>query len=282
MIASPPNAAPESGLLARLAAAASVLGHLALLAAIVLYAGVHPFHGESTRPISVDLVAPDQIPPPEPPAKPPEAKPPEPDATPPDLKPSMETHAPQSPAAPPQSPQQQQQHAPPPQAAPDRHADAPQPAQPPSSPAPAPPSAAPPAFTPPEPDLTVKYGVPLGLPAQAGKSDFDAAAVDAADLASADIAAFRRHLKTCSPLPDTVAASDDVWIKLRATFTLDGRLAAPPALIEGKASPKAIALAHAAIAALQACQPYAMLPVAKYNEWRVLDLEFSPRDFSER
>ncbi len=301
LLASPLNAIPESGLLARLAAAASVLGHLALLGAIILFAGVRPFQSEGTRAISVDLVAPDQIAPPEPTVKPPEAtspetkppetKPPEPDVRLPDLKPSMETQPPSEPqAAPPQQPPQPQQAAPqkpaPPPAA-ERQA-----AQPPPQPAPAatpqaappaPPAApAPPAFTPPEPDLTVKYGVTLGLPESAGKSDFDAAAIDAARLASTDIAAFRRHLKTCSPRPDTVAAADDVWIKLRVMFTLDGRLAAPPTLIEGKASPKAIALAHAAIAALQACQPYAMLPAAKYSEWKVLDLEFSPKDFSER
>jgi hypothetical protein len=128
----------------------------------------------------------------------------------------------------------------------------------------------------------VKYGVTLGLPDATGKNDFDAIAADSAKLASTDIAAFRRHLKTCSAMPDTVVASDDVWIKLRAVFTPDGRLAVPPILIEGKASPKAVALAHGAIAALEACQPYAMLPAEKYAEWKVLDLEFSPKDFAAR
>ncbi|MCO5130401.1 MAG: hypothetical protein M9932_07530 [Xanthobacteraceae bacterium] len=256
---------PESGLLPKLAAAASLLVHVALLGAIVLFAGVRPFQSEGTKAISVDLVTPDQVAPPQPDAKPPEAKPPEPDLTLPDLKPSMETQArPEPQVAPPQQPP-----APPQQAAPQKSA---------------PPPAAPatPAFTPPEPDLTVKYGVTLGLPEASGKSDFDAVATDAAKIASTDIAAFRRHLRTCLSMPDGVTTSDDVWIKLRAAFTLDGRLAAPPALIEGKASPKAVALAHAAIAALQACQPYAMLPAAKYNEWKVLDLEFTPKDFPQQ
>ncbi|MGB3445360.1 MAG: hypothetical protein WBA48_01525, partial [Xanthobacteraceae bacterium] len=72
------------------------------------------------------------------------------------------------------------------------------------------------------------------------------------------------------------------WIKLRTVFSPDGHLVVQPTLIEGKASPKAIALAHGAIAALQACQPYTMLPADKYSEWKVLDLEFSPKDFTER
>lgn len=293
LIARPLNSMPESGPLPKLAAAASLLVHVALLGAIVLFAGVRPFHGESTKAISVDLVTPDQVAPPEPAAKPPEPKPPGPDLTLPDLKPSMETPQPAEPQAAPPQQAAPQKSAPPP--APERQADAPpapapapQPAPSPAPPQPAPQAAPPPAapatpaFTPPEPDLTVKYGVTLGLPEASGKSDFDAVATNAAKIASSDIAAFHRHLGTCLSMPDGVTASDDVWIKLRAAFTLDGRLAAPPALIEGKASPKAVALAHAAIAALQACQPYAMLPAAKYNEWKVLDLEFTPKDFSER
>jgi hypothetical protein len=31
--------------------------------------------------------------------------------------------------------------------------------------------------------------------------------------------------------------------------------------------------------ALQACQPYAMLPADRYREWKVLDLNFTPQDF---
>lgn len=262
----------ESGLLPRLAAAASVVGHFALLVAILLYAGVRPFETESPKAIAVDLVTPDEI-------KPPEQAPtpPEPDVKLPELKPSVETPRPPEPQA---SPPPQQQAAPQ-QPAPEQHANALQAAQQQQSqqqPQSPPPSA--PAFTSPEPDLTVKYGVTLGLPDAASKSDFDAIAADSAKLTSTDIAAFRRHLKTCSAMPDTVTASDDVWIKLRAVFTHDGRLAVQPVLIEGKASPKAIALAHGAIAALQTCQPYAMLPADKYNEWKVLDLEFSPKDFT--
>lgn len=258
----------ESGLLPRLAAATSVVGHVALVVAILLTAGARPFQTESAKAIAVDLVTPDEIKPPEqPPA------PPAPDVKLPDLKPSVETPQQPDPQA---APPPQQQAAPQP-SAPEQHANAPQAAQQPQAPPPAAP-----AFKPPEPDLTVKYGVTLGLPDAASKNDFDAIAADNAKLTSEDVAAFRRHLKTCSAMPDTVNASDDAWIKLRAIFSPDGHLVVPPVLIEGKASPKAIALAHGAIAALQACQPYTMLPAEKYAEWKVLDLEFSPKDFTTR
>jgi len=267
----------ESRLLSRLAAAASIVGHCAIVVVVLLSTGVRPFQSEGAKAITVDLVEPDEIKPAAQSLKPPEPEPVLPQL---DLKQSVETPHPQeAQPQPPAEPEQKAETAPQPPApsAPDQHAHAqPAPPQPDLQASPAP------AFTLPEPDLTVKYGVTLGLPESLGKNDFDAAAIDKARLASNNIAAFRRHLRTCSAMPDTVSMSDDVWIKLRAVFSTDGRLAVPPVLIEGKASPKAVALAHSAIAALQACQPYTMLPADKYDEWKVLDLAFSPKDFTER
>jgi hypothetical protein len=34
-----------------------------------------------------------------------------------------------------------------------------------------------------------------------------------------------------------------------------------------------------AIDALEKCQPYAMLPADRYDQWRMLDLSFAPKDF---
>ena len=63
-------------------------------------------------------------------------------------------------------------------------------------------------------------------------------------------------------------------------MTPDGRLAAEPVLIEASASMKGPLLMQSAISALQACQPYAMLPPDRYGEWKVLDLSFTPQDFA--
>jgi len=63
-------------------------------------------------------------------------------------------------------------------------------------------------------------------------------------------------------------------------MTPQRKLAADPMLIEASASEKGPLLMRSAISALQACQPYAMLPLDRYGEWKVLDLSFTPRDFS--
>ena len=118
----------------------------------------------------------------------------------------------------------------------------------------------------------------LGLPNnEAG--GFDAPA-KTADIGAGPVAEFRRHLKTCSTLPKSVAPSDAIKIMLRVFLTPDGRLAREPVLVEASASAKGPALMQSAIAALQACEPYAMLPADKYGEWKVLDLSFTPQDFA--
>lgn len=113
-----------------------------------------------------------------------------------------------------------------------------------------------------------------------GAGDFDAQATQAADVSTNIIAALRAHLKTCTPLPKSVAPTDDIQIVLRVSFTPDGHLATEPMLIKGpRPSPKVLALLQGAMSGLQACQPYTMLPADRYKEWRSVDLPFTPRDF---
>ena len=39
-------------------------------------------------------------------------------------------------------------------------------------------------------------------------------------------------------------------------------------------------LVQAAVSAIKQCAPYTMLPAAKYKEWRVLDINFSPDEMA--
>jgi hypothetical protein len=126
-------------------------------------------------------------------------------------------------------------------------------------------------------------GLPPELPAEpkdAPKDDGgDAKDSIAAKLPPEVVAELRRHLRGCSKLPAGVAPTDAVRIKLRAVLATDGTLAREPILIEAPPSAKGVAIVKSAMSALQACQPYKMLPVDKYEEWKVLDLSFTPRDF---
>jgi len=271
---------------------ASLVAHLSIVALLILASDVHPFLATPSEPIAIDLVTPAEL-----------ERTPEPSPTPQlSLPDRSEVPQPTTPAAPqstppaPQpSPQPQASRSAPKEAVKERAKEqVKEPAkespnkdvsvQPPPAAAPA---AA--AYMPPEPDITVKYGVMLGLPpgpsAPLSPQDrpgdgVDATASMAANVDSDLIVAFRRHLRTCSRLPAEITASDKVMIKLRAVMAPDGTLATVPILVEASASAKGPILMQGAISALQACQPYTMLPKDRYGEWKVIDLIFTPQNFA--
>jgi len=160
----------------------------------------------------------------------------------------------------------------PPQASPSTPAPAPPPPPPPPPPAEvSPPQAAPIPYT----DLSQKFSKLVGE----GDSDFDAPADNAANISLDSAKALREKLKECSILPKSVAPSDDVKIVLRVALLRNGKLARDPLLIQASASEKGPALLKSATTALLACQPFGFLPADKYDEWKVLDLSFTPKDF---
>jgi len=260
---------------------ASAIAHVSLLTLLLLFSEVHPFGAVTAEQIPVEIVtaqdlAEKQAPPEQPPVENKPEPAPQPDFSLLDKPAAATGPPPAAPPAPAARPQKQAALATPRAAQP----------LPPSLPVAL-------AYKPPEPDVSIKYQVLLGLPpdlspappapAQGrnkGEDNFDAPATEAADISSTLIAAFRRHLKTCSKLPASLSGADDVKVKLRVLMTPDGRLAAEPILIEASASMKGPLLMQGAIRALQACQPYAMLPADRYGEWKVLDLSFTPQDFS--
>jgi hypothetical protein len=256
--------------------AASAIGHLSILTAVLIFTEVHPFGTVTAEPITVDIVLPEEAAKAEPlptlKTKPSDTI---------DLSSKSVSSGLPTPAAAPTATAEPQKQA----ALSHPNVDRPQAQQ--LSVQPQPPSSSPmPAWRPPEPDLSIKYHVLLGLPPDlapppdARSGDFDAPASRTADIPSSLITVFRRHLKTCSKLPDSITPSDKVKVTLRVLMTPEGRLAAEPILIEASASMRGPALMQGAITALRACQPYAMLPADRYGEWKVLDLSFTPQDFS--
>jgi hypothetical protein len=289
----------------RTGTAISVAAHVAALTTCLVLAGVRPFDPTTAEAITVDIVTPDQAPPlpkePDPtydfptlsekepqqqskaqqepsPEKTPEPsqpapKPPSPPAAAEKSKADAKQAAlqqnsvePPKPIEQPKPVEQQQQARPQPQ--PQEQPTAPPPQE---QEQPVVPTA--------QPDITSKFGMMFTLPDPGSGGDFDAKATANANIKVEDAAALRAHLKTCSILPKSVSPSDNVRIVLRVAFLPDGRLGKEPLLIEASASEKGPALMQSAMKALASCQPYTMLPADRYNEWRMLDLAFTPKDF---
>lgn len=286
----------------KLGIAASVVAHLLVVALIFVSTEVRTYESPASEPIDVDVVDAEPTPQPTPQATP------EPKA---ELKPSFTPPAPAaspSPVATPAAAQQpsaapapreakaeprpepkpesqpQPQVKPEPQPRPQPTPQAQQPV-PPQPPAPQPSL----GYTPAQPDLTVMYGVALGLPEPLAprppgdKPDEEGGGGPSAtkSLASEMVGALRRHLKSCARLPAGLKPSDNVSVRLRLRMAPDGRLASEPELIEAPPdAKKGIVLVQGAINAITACQPYAMLPADRYGDWRMLELSITPQDFA--
>ncbi|MFT6672349.1 MAG: hypothetical protein ACJAVZ_003833 [Afipia broomeae] len=272
----------------RTGAAISVAAHVAALTAWLLLAGVHPFEPTTAEAITVDIVTPEEAPP----------IPKEPDYDFPKFDEKSNEQAAEKQAerdsSQPAAPEQPSKQASTPasnakqdsrQAALQQQqpAEPPKPAERPQSQQQAQPQTPPPAqqqeVPTAAPDITSKFGMMFTLPDAGAAGDFDAKATAKANISSEDAAALRAHLKSCSVLPRSISPADNVSIILRVAFQRDGRLAAEPLLIEASASEKGPALMRSAMDALDRCQPYAMLPADRYDQWRMLDLRFSPKDF---
>ncbi|MGJ4997113.1 hypothetical protein ACQR0Z_22005 [Bradyrhizobium sp. HKCCYLS3077] len=293
--------------------AASVLAHLLIAGGVVVSTTVRPYEIPKSNEIAVDIVDAEEP-----------QKTPEPEPTPsPSASPSPELTLPQPAPQPSPSPSPAASAPPPvPQPSPTMEAkEAPKPASSPSPPpqrpspkAPAkmaakseakseakpeakqevrsvlrPMPVQPQSYVPPEPDITVKYGVRLGLPdpldalPSGGDQEVGSTATKAV---AADLeAALRQRFKSCARLPASLSRSDDIFVKLLVAMRPDGRLAAEPELLGGPAVAdpekvaKVIQLKQSALAALDACQPYSMLPPDRYREWQVLEISFRPQDF---
>jgi outer membrane biosynthesis protein TonB len=253
-----------SRLIVPLGIAISCIAHLAFLTPAVLLGNANPFdRPPEEQAISVEIMSEDEAP--KPPAEPQtKIEPPPAPAKPADTKP-VETK-PTETAAPPQ-----------PEPRPMREAR-PQPA--PAAPAPAP------AVAPSSPADV--FGLPLTLPDGMIGYEYQTPAIEKADLAKDVVAAFRRHLKTCLTLPAGVTVR---MMTAGAKATLQINLNPDGTLVKGPENPHGVGqvyyqttgggdIYNAAKAAVLKCQPYTMLPADRYDEWRTLNLTFTPQDFS--
>jgi hypothetical protein len=113
-----------------------------------------------------------------------------------------------------------------------------------------------------------------------GPNAYGTEAETKAKLTPEEIGQFRAHLKTCWKLPAGVAETEKVKVIIRIALRPNGVLAEQPSLIEAAASEMGLPIYKNAVAALKQCAPYNMLPVEKYKEWRVLDINFSPDEMT--
>jgi outer membrane biosynthesis protein TonB len=205
--------------------------------------------------------------------KTPEAKPPEtkaqetktPEAKPAETKTAQTKPAPTAAKAPEQKPPQPQQAPPSQQAQPQ-----PQPEQ--TAAQPPPPDQQPAGVREMPPDMN-RLAEMLGLPiSDAGSSGTTDARMSKF---TEGVKEFKAQVRKCLTLPPGIAPNQRIKMVIRVQLTRSGALAGDPAVMDAVNPSVGYPLMQSVMKALRQCAPY-NLPADKYNDWRVLDIDFSP------
>jgi hypothetical protein len=77
-------------------------------------------------------------------------------------------------------------------------------------------------------------------------------------------------------VPVGVQHASDLIISVHILLKKDGSLAAPPQVVNTSMHPAFRVGSESAVRAVQECTPFNFLPVAKYEAWQDLILDFDP------
>ena len=100
----------------------------------------------------------------------------------------------------------------------------------------------------------------------------------AATLSQNELDALRNRLRQCWNVPVGLAEARDLIVTVRIQFNKDGSLSAEPRLMNQVSHPAFTAASESALRAIRSCAPYSFLPVAKYEAWKDVIIDFDPRD----
>ena len=251
--------------------AVSAAVHVALVGTVLIL-GSRGGGPEPVKAVPVDVVTPDQLAAMEKPDPQPPAQPQIPDVAS-QPQPPAQAAAPQTQSvASPPSP------SPPPSQPPPPQLDA---FGPPIAPPPAPATSAPPALPPASSSgQATQLAQMLGLPTPVAGLGGGPPSEYKANLTDGEIAGFASHVQSCWTPPPASIKGANITVFIRVRLRRDGSLAGPPEPLGGSASMQALALLQNSLDALKKCPAYAALPADKYDEWRVLDLHFTPNGIS--
>lgn len=100
----------------------------------------------------------------------------------------------------------------------------------------------------------------------------------AATLSQNELDALRARLRECWNVPVGVAEARDLIVTVRIQFKQDGSLQTDPRLMNSGSHPAFQVAAESALRAVRTCAPFSFLPVAKYEAWKDVIVDFDPRD----
>jgi outer membrane biosynthesis protein TonB len=96
-------------------------------------------------------------------------------------------------------------------------------------------------------------------------------------LSQNEMDALRARLRDCWNLPAGAAEARDLNIEVRILLKQDGSLQAEPKVLNRSSNPFFQVAAESALRAVRTCAPFSFLPVAKYEAWKDIEINFDPQ-----
>jgi colicin import membrane protein len=96
-------------------------------------------------------------------------------------------------------------------------------------------------------------------------------------LSQNELDALRARLRDCWNLPAGAADARDLNIEVHILLKPDGSLQAEPRVLNRSANPFFQVAAESALRAVRTCAPFNFLPVAKYEAWKDIEINFDPQ-----
>ena len=100
----------------------------------------------------------------------------------------------------------------------------------------------------------------------------------AVTLSQNELDALRARLRQCWNVPVGLADARDLVVTVRIQFKQDGSLIGEPRVTNSASHPAFQVASESALRAIRSCAPYSFLPVAKYEAWKDVIVDFDPRD----
>ncbi|MFL5003509.1 MAG: TonB C-terminal domain-containing protein, partial [Xanthobacteraceae bacterium] len=96
-------------------------------------------------------------------------------------------------------------------------------------------------------------------------------------LSQNELDALRARLAQCWTLPSGATDAQDLNVEVHILLRQDGSLSAEPKVLNRSTSPFFQVAAESALRAVRTCAPFDFLPVAKYEAWKDIEVNFNPQ-----
>ncbi|GGB32863.1 hypothetical protein GCM10011316_01190 [Roseibium aquae] len=96
-------------------------------------------------------------------------------------------------------------------------------------------------------------------------------------MTQSELDALRSQVSACWNPPVGAAGAEDLSVRVRFNLSQSGEVSGGPEVLNSSTNPAFQAAASSAVRAVMRCAPYS-LPIAKYDDWQEVILNFDPRE----